>query len=115
MSHANRGERGCSCPLCEVAAKPRREEADRSVRAPLDGLGLLVTLLQGTDLNFAGLEGFDGPEGGVGAVEGGHDGDAALHGGGADFDFVFAGGVPEGVLMTRAMSLFFIGSMTLGR
>ena len=80
-----------SCPFFEVAEKPRREEADRSVRAPPDGLGLRMILLEGADLDLASLEGFDGSEGGVGAAEGGHDGDAVLHGGGADFDFVFAG------------------------
>ena len=31
--------RSGSCPLFEVAAKPRRDEADRSVRAPLHNLG----------------------------------------------------------------------------
>jgi hypothetical protein len=53
----------------EVAAKPQREDADRSVRAPPDGLGLRMILLEGADLDLASLQGFDGSEGGVGAAD----------------------------------------------
>ncbi len=55
-SDVHEGSAGTLARCFEMAAKPRREEADRSVRAPLDWLGLLVILLQRPNLHLAALQ-----------------------------------------------------------
>lgn len=55
-----------------------------------------MILLQSPHTHLAALQGFDGEERGVGAAEGGLDGDAVLHRGCADFDFVSAGVLAAG-------------------
>jgi hypothetical protein len=47
-----------------------------------------MILLQRPHLHLAALDGLDGFEGHVGSAEGGHNRDAVLHRGGADFDFI---------------------------
>ncbi len=49
-----------------------------------------MILLQSPHAHFTPLQGLDRLQRGISATERGHDGNAALHGGGADFHFVFA-------------------------